>query len=134
MNVQLMENCLQQCVAESRRFLAPTGDGEKVRVLPFVIDEVYVKLACTGWEVLVMGEPGVIEGWSATMFGHAFCSLLAEYFGEGNSIELKDWTYRAHCGLEAVSPEGYVKHKRVTPNIFRKYIRTDTEVNPEVFV
>lgn len=139
MNNAVIQAAMVATITESGLMFRHVQD-DTVVVLPFLVDEVWLRMVCTGWERLAMGKPGTrvnLAGvWTPAMFGRAVAILVAESFGAGELATCTEWMQRMRGLLFAVGPTGYKEHATVTPDILRRFLRRSakTPVNQRQIV
>ncbi len=128
MRIELVTELFRKLPKTSNEFFeVEDKEKETIKIINReCFDDIQMILICKGFEKYVMEDPSVIcvgLNWNINMFALMINQLIAEHFGEGQTITLREWFDATKRAIESITTEGYQNHNCISPNVIRKYIK-----------
>ena len=121
---ELIQKSLEQISKSAHFFIEGTETNGTLLVKEYeLLSESLLISSLDGFEFFCMGEEfEYTEKWAPEYFGLCMNYLIAEYMGRGKTCTTDEWIKATERAINALTYDGYMKHKRVTPDIIRSYL------------
>lgn len=124
LNEELIQKSLTTISTSAHFFIEGSDTKGKLRVKEYeILADSLLTSSLDGFEFFCMGEVfEYTEKWAPEYFGLSMNYLIAEYVGRGKTCTTDEWIKATERAINALTYDGYKKHKRVTPDIIRSYL------------